>query len=187
MSRSRAHSAVSAVWVSGLCTMALPAIRPDAASGTGERERVVPRGDEADDALGLAELDRPRGQGDGAGRAAAAEQSGGMARVVEGAEGRVADFFESVLAGFPGLPLEDVQDFGLPVEQQVGEAEEGAMRWRGERCAHSRWAARARRNALVTSLAEDSGQGGEGFPGEGCRGDDGTAGTADHVAGQPLD
>ena len=55
-SRSTAQSAVSVVWMSGRSTTALPASSAGKRVGDGEGERVVPRRDDADDALGVAVL-----------------------------------------------------------------------------------------------------------------------------------
>jgi hypothetical protein len=84
-----------------------------------ERERVVPRGDDADDPLGDP-VDLDPGQArDHAGDPLRVEVLVSRAAVVAGGQRDVHRLVVRVLAGLAGLPADHVADLRLPLEQQV--------------------------------------------------------------------
>ena len=97
--------------------------------GVGDRQaqRVVPRGDDPDDALGV--VVHP-GLGEhrvGAGDLARAQVPLGGAAVVAGGESRVDDLLEGLLAHLAGLDLHEVEQLDLALEDEVVEAQEDPL------------------------------------------------------------
>ncbi len=101
----------------------------------GQLQRVVPRGDLADDAARVAQLG-DLGQGRyGAGVPLGAQVGGGLAAVVPGGHRDGLDLLVGVQAGLAGLQLDEVEHLGLAFQDQVVEAEQdgGALPNRGAR------------------------------------------------------
>ncbi len=99
----------------------------------GEDEGVVPGRDDADDALGPVVLDGPREQGKHADVLDVAQQDRPATGVVPGDHRDVTDLLEGVGTGLARLELDEVEQLGLPVEDEVVDPQEhrGALRHGG--------------------------------------------------------
>ena len=116
--------------------------------GHRQRERVVPGGDDAHDSLGMVvNLDGHR-TGERTADPARLEQSDCVAGVVARLRTDIQQFFQSVLAGFSGLPLDDVQTLVATAEHQIVERQKDACPFRH----------RNRRPALLRGPGEPEGR-----------------------------
>lgn len=90
----------------------------------GELQRVVPGRDLADDPARLAQLgDLGEGRDD-TGVVTGAQVGGGLATVVAGGDGDRLHLLVGVQACLAGLQLDEVEDLGLPLEDEVVEAQQ---------------------------------------------------------------
>ena len=123
-SSSKARRAVNGVCESGLMTTPLPATRAAMRVGHGQHQRVVPRRDHADDALGDVVHPGRHQAGQRAQPALGAQRPGGEAGVVPGGDRLVHDLLERPHPGLAVLGLDEVEQLVLPVEDQVVVAEQ---------------------------------------------------------------
>ena len=86
-------------------------------------QRVVPRPDDADDALGVAQLDRAGQQRERPEPPSRPQVAGGAAAVVPAHHRRVGHLLERVHPGLAGLELDQVEQLVLPLQHQVVEAQ----------------------------------------------------------------
>ena len=112
----------------------------------GERERVVPRGDDADHAARVMVLPRLGEHRQRALAAARPQEGRRRVRVVARLDGDVEHLLEGVAARLAGLELDDVEDLGGVVDDEVVEAQHdgGAL---GERAPRPLLLRLARRRA----------------------------------------
>ena len=89
-----------------------------------ERQRVVPRGDDADHALRVVILPGLRERGQGARAAPRLQVTRGRAGVVPAHLRDVDDLLEGMPAGFAVLQLDQVEHLILPAEQALGETQQ---------------------------------------------------------------
>ena len=138
--------------------------------GDGQAQRVVPRRDDADDALGPVVLHGPRQHGQHAHVLGLAQERRAAPGVVARHDRAVGDLLVRVRAGLARLELHEVEQLALPVEHQVVHAQQhrGALLDRG-RPPRLRWAPRALSTATPTSWAVDSGSTARGAPVIGVR------------------
>ena len=87
--------------------------------GDGQAERVVPRRDDADDALGPVVLDGAREHGQHADVLGLAQQRRAAAGVVARHDRAVGHLLVGVRAGLARLELHEVEQLALPVEHEV--------------------------------------------------------------------
>ncbi len=132
----------------------------------GQRERVVPGRDDADDTLGVPELARPGEQGQDPGRAPGREQAGGVPAVVGGDQRRRADLVEGVDPGLARLHLHQVKALVLVGEDEFVQAQQHLLslgdRAPGPRLLRPAGPAEHRPGVLVGALGDH----GAGQPGE---------------------
>ena len=92
--------------------------------GDREAERVVPRRDDADDALWPAVLHGLRQQRESARMPGVGEHGRPASGVVTGHDRAVGDLLEGVAAGLARLELDEVEQLGLVVEHEVVQAQQ---------------------------------------------------------------
>ena len=90
----------------------------------GQRDRVVPRADDADQALGLVVHDGTGQEWKGTLAARRSQEPSRRVGVVAGRDGDVEGLLERAEAGLAGLDLGEVEQFGLPFEHEVVEAQD---------------------------------------------------------------
>lgn len=158
----------------------------------GEFERVVPGRDLADDAARLAQLGDLGEGGDDPGVAPRLEVRAGLAPVVAGGDGDGLHLLVGVQPGLAGLQLDEVEDLGLALKDQVVEAEQdggpGPDRCRGPGGLGGAGAVEGGGDVLGGGL----GQVGQLLPGEGAvvgraaGPDDVTGQLGDHLGGDDI-
>ena len=94
--------------------------------GDGERERVVPGRDEADEAERQVVDARPGEEGQGALARFGAQMTPGGAGRVAAADGRIEHLLEGVAARFAAFELDEVEQLFLAIEDEVVQAHEDA-------------------------------------------------------------
>ena len=180
---------MSIVWASGLVTTALPASERGQAVAQRHRERVVPRRDDPDDALGhVVDLDPGQARGRRPSRRSVSRCSCAGAAVVAGGQRDVQRLVEGVLAGLAGLPADQVDDLVLPVQHQVVQPQQDRRPVVDARLrCHASCARRARAKASSTSASLDCGIIASGWPVIGEYVGDALAGGGDDPVGQRPD
>src|SRR5665647_2244069 len=100
--------------------------------GDRHRQRVVPGGDDAHHALGLAQLDRLAEQRESPLSTARTQVSRRATRIVTAHDRGVRDLLEAVRPSLAGLELDEVEQLHLPLEHKVVEPQEdpGSLRHR---------------------------------------------------------